>query len=86
MIKTSEVIPYEHVNKWYEVFKCSSGRFNCEPLKMKNGLSVIYTFDSVKDLNSFNATIKTITTPIVETRRTYMTKLINRLKKLFKLV
>lgn len=66
---TTTSIPREHFNKWYGLFKASSGRFLTNPVEYIDKVTVVYEFKCIPDCNNFNKAYRLISTPIVEKER-----------------
>ena len=81
---TSALIKREEFNLWYELFKCSGGRMITDPIELKYSVVVYYEFDDVLKAIQFDNSFDTLTTPIIETRRTMVSKIKNKIKRWLK--
>lgn len=67
-MEATDLIPREHFNKWYELFKQSDGRFLCNPIDGEK-VYVRYTFDDMQSYNNMCEAFTRLTTNIKETKR-----------------
>jgi len=67
---TTQFIPKERFNLWYDLFKASGGRFLSNPV-MGERVYVHYEFDDMVKANAFESNYYRLITPIVETRQTF---------------
>lgn len=77
-MESTEFIPNEHFNKWYELFKQSGGRLLCNPVFGRT-VYVRYTFDEMDDYVEFQKNYQRLTTDIVKTRRGFWKRVAKRL-------
>lgn len=73
-METTDYIPREHFNKWYELFKQSTGRLLCNPIDGPR-VYVRYAFDDMDSYAELQRNYQRLTTDIVETKRSFWKKL-----------
>ena len=83
-MKVRTSIKKEHFNVWYELFKCSGGRLTCKTIEFDHAVTVEYMFEDMSRAKQFHNSFKTLTMPIVETRRSWWAKFKRKLTRLVK--
>jgi len=77
-MEATDYIPKKYFNLWYELFKKSSGRLLCNPVDGKL-VFVRYRFDDMDSYKELQQNYKRLTTPIIETKRSFLKKIKIRL-------
>ena len=83
-MKVSTSIKKEDFELWYEIFKCSGGRLVSNPIDWSDSVRVEYVFEDMDKANAFHYSFWTLTTPIIETKRSKLEKIKRRVKRWFK--
>ena len=83
-MKSIVSIKKEDFGLWYELFKCSGGRLVRNPVVCNDWVRVEYVFESVDKANAFDYKFLTLTTPIIETKRSKIEKIKRKVKRWFK--
>jgi hypothetical protein len=83
-MKVGTSIKKEDFGLWYEIFKCSGGRLTRKPMEFSKSVMVEYIFDDIEQAEQFHHSFKTLTMPIVETRRSWWAKFKRKIVRLVK--
>ena len=74
-------IPLAKFATWLTLFHQNNGRYLCNPTVGVENVYVSYSFDEADDYKKLCESHHRLTTPIVETKRGFWKKLINKFSK-----
>ena len=84
-MKVSESVKIQHFQLWYELFKSSQGRFLSDPMKFRKSVMVHYEIPE-EDEMTLSAEFLRLTTPITETRRSWLRRILIKLKRILPVI
>jgi len=69
MIETTEYIPINHINSFYETLRACGGSFKRNPIYMQHSVIVVYSYIDNEGKNKHDNMYMSLTTQIRETVR-----------------